>query len=76
MQEESAGRLERSSSLRDHPELTAVSVLVAVIAVVSAQYVVTELLAIDASNAFLVGAFAGLVIAQFVRYLCQWYGVE
>lgn len=76
MQEEPAGRLARSSSLRDHPELVAVSVLVSVVALVSIQHVVAELLAIDASNAYLAGAFVGLVLAQFVRSLCRWYGVE
>ncbi|WP_254761882.1 hypothetical protein [Natrinema marinum] len=76
MQEEPVGQLERSSNLRDHPELTAVSVLVAAVAVVAVQYVVAELLAVGASNAFLVGTVVGLVIAQSVRSLCRWYGVE
>ncbi|WP_408957236.1 hypothetical protein [Natrinema sp. 74] len=76
MQGESAGRLTRSSGLRDHPELAAVSVLVSVLAVAAVQYIVAELFAIDASNAYLIGAFVGLVVAQFVRSLCRWYGVE
>ena len=76
MTEEPATQLTRSSSLRDHPELVAVGVLASVIVLSAVQYFVIELLGIDASASYIAGAFVGLLIAQSVRRLCRWYGVE
>ncbi|MFC6768969.1 hypothetical protein [Natrinema soli] len=76
MTAESPGRLARSTSLRDHPELVAVVVIASVIALIAIRYLVVDRLGIDASTSYMAGAFVGLLIAQFIRRLCGWYGVE
>lgn len=54
----------------------AVVVIASVIALIAIQYLVVDRLGIGASTSYMAGAFVGLLIAQFIRHLCGWYGVE